>query len=497
MLYLWSKRRSALSALCLAMLAPVGLSHAEDFNNASNAFYSETHVFNSESDRLVKNTQQVDETLVNLERVLQVPHRAAQGLKTLDVTLAAVKDGLAAAEAVPQTREKAKKLKASLEAIQKPVHGAAGTADKIDKATTPAREATQKAEQTCQRVLTAEGELKHVSNGYFDQVDHLVLCTHSHPNIEPASVKVVGGTTAVYIEVDKEMKLINDKYEQAVQAPAKALHALQDQIAPLEKLIPPVESLNGRLDPLRDPLVELKKILDQRVGVSFGFPVPGICHKNGVSAPYPCGVKTCKKWPGVKYPCGTKWCTKSVDIPYPCPKDQHVDITMSVSDALQGVDAIEKKIESMLSSTAWTALKTVGVDKIVHELQSKANSLVNAVLSKLHLDVDTSLPGLDIAFNANVFNAALADINKLGGVLNQFEPMLDVDSPAFKPFALSGKFAKEAFSLAHGVGCATKPLPVPQPTIHPAPQIMPKPFIRPLILPRLLGLPRHGELPLK
>jgi len=481
MLHLRSKRRrSALSALCLALLAPVGISHAEDFNNASNAFYSETHAFYSESDRLVKNTQQVDETLVNLERVLQVPHRAAQGLKTLDVTLTAVKDGLAAAEAVPQTREKAKKLKASLEIIQKPVHSAASTADNIDKATTPAREATQKAEQTCRRVLNAEGELKHISTGYFDQVDHLVQCTHSHPNIEPASIKIVGGTTAVYIEVDKEMKLVNDKYEEAVQAPAKALHAIEEQIAPLEKLISPVELLNRRLEPLRGPLVELKTILDHRVGVSFSFPVPGICHKKGVSAPYPCGVKTCKKWPGIKYPCGTKWCSKSVDIPYPCPKDQHVDITMSVSDALQGADAIEKKIESMLSSTAWTALKTVGVDKIVHELQNKANSLVNVVLSKLHLDVDASLPSLNIAFNANVFNAALADINKLGDVLNQFEPMLDVGSHTFKPFALSANLAKEAFSLAHGVGCATKPLPATQPVMHPTLLIMPRHNIRPI-----------------
>lgn len=415
--------------LCCALCVASSLAYAandEAFMQSANALFNEEKVFQFESKRLMDNTHQVDQALLNFETILMAEHKTAQALITLDNALTTIEKGLRIAEQVPQTREQAQKLKKDLETIHKPVASSAKTMSAVDAKVVPLLNATQKAEKVASKLVVIEDGFRHVSMSYFDTVGLVSQCEH-----DDMIIGIMDHSRIVYTDIDKEMKRINDTYDTVKKIPEKSFHEIRVQ---LEKIIPlevPLVRLHDTLEPLYHVLNDLEHALDKRIGVKPGYPCGAdVCYRE---QSYPCGTKTCHKY-GAPYPCGVKTCTQKV--PYPCGvKTCHVDITMSVSDALKGTEAIERKIESILSSTAYKALKEIGLGSIIKDLENQANALVKPILSKLNLNIDTSLPKLDIAFDLSLIDTGIADIGKFEAELVKLSAILDMRSPTFSPYS--------------------------------------------------------------
>ena len=415
--------------LCCILIVASSLAHANNddaFIKSANALFDEEKIFEIESKRLMDNTHQVDQALLNFETVLMAEHKTAQALITLDNALTTIEKGLSIAEQVPQTKEQAQKLKKDLETIHKPVASSAKTMSAIDAKVVPLLNATQKAEKVTSKLVVIEDGFRHVSMSYFDTVGLVSQCEH-----DDMIIGIMDHSRLVYTDIDKEIKRINDTYDTVKKIPEKSFHEIRVQ---LEKIIPleaPLVRLHDTLEPLYHVLNDLEHVLDKRIGVKPGYPCGAdVCYRE---QSYPCGTKICHKY-GAPYPCGIKTCTEKV--PYPCGiKTCHVDITMSVFDALKGSDAIERKIESILSSTAYKALKEIGLGSIIKDLENQANTLVKPILSKLNLNIDTSLPKLDIAFDLNLIDAGIADIGKFEAELVKLSAILDMHSPTFSPYS--------------------------------------------------------------
>lgn len=403
----------------------------EAFIEASKAFLNEGAVFESESKRLMNNTHEVDKALQDFEHILMVPHKTSQALITLDKALDTIEVGLTAAEQVPQTRAQAQKLKQDLQAVHKPISNASDTMKKVDDKILPLLKATHNAEVTAAKLVDVEDSFRGVGISYINTVGKVSQCDH-----DAVVIAILQNSRAVYSDIDKEMKNINNTYDTVKRIPQEAIVAIAKQIEKIRLLEEPLIHFNNQLKPLYVPLNQLRHVLDQRIGVSAPYPC-GVktCYKE---QSFPCGTKICKKNCGLttcKYPCGVKTCSQK--IPYPCGvKTCDVDISMSVGDAIKGADAIERKIESILSSTIYTALKEAGLGSIKRELEDKANALLKPVLSALDLHVDTSLPRLDVEFDMKMIEKGIADIAKFEAELVKLAAILDMHSPTFQPHSI-------------------------------------------------------------
>lgn len=423
-----------LAACCwLPWIALPHLVHAQEtpFMHTSTAFFQESEVFGKESSTLIDNTQSVDNALNTVDTALVLQHNIALALKKLDGTLTSARKLIVVAKQIPQTRAQAEKLAANLDQIQPAVSRAAANAERVDLALEPTRIAVAKAEHATAMALEYEGILRDFGLAYFAQAELLVQCTEARPELEPAATQILERSRMVFSHIDSNMHTVNRTYDATVQAPGQAvlatIDAIAHQIDQLKRLLASVEGLYDQLAPLNDPLAELEKILDQSVGFDFQYPCGAkICKK---STPYPCGVKTCHKW-GAPYPCGTKICHK--DVPYPCGVQTcNSGVHMSISTVMEGADAIEHKIEALLSSTAWTALKAIGVKQFVDQLKGQADRMLNPVLSKLHLDINPNLPDLNLAVDSVALNNVLARLDSMTQGLNNIAAQLNLNGPTF------------------------------------------------------------------
>lgn len=449
-----------ISCFCLVLLIFAQFTYADDssFVKSSTSFFNETETFSKESNLLIDNTQEVDNTLLTFENALSVPHNVATALKRLDDTLTVIKQMLVVAKQVPQTRAKAEKLEKDLDAIKPSVSDAAAKAAKLDLAVEPVRNAVSTTESAAEKALGYENESKDVALLYIEGIEKLIECSTTKPTIEPQTIQILDNSTVAFSTIDKGMKQANQKYAATVALPEKALKAtiaeITEQIKKLEQILAGVDGLQAQLQPLNNTLAELKKILDQSIGFSFQYPCGSkMCSQN---TPYPCGVKTCKKY-GVPYPCGTKICHK--EVPYPCGvKMCSARVSMALSTAINGTDAIESKIESLLSSTAWKALKIIGVKKFVDQLEKDANSLTGPVLSKLHLDISTNLPSLDIKLNSATLGTSTQQLTQLYDLLTEFGKSVDISTPTFAPEITKLQLLdKDISSLLKVSGCQAAP----------------------------------------
>ncbi len=446
--------------ICITTLTvthPARADQSQEFMKSSTTFFTETGTFETESNLLIKNTQEVDDALLKLENALSVPHKLATALKTLDNTLDTVKQMIGVAKLVPQTKAQAENLEKRLNTIHPNVKKAAESAEKFDKSVEPFRNATNKAEEAAATCLVGERTIQQAAFGYTDSVEALVGCVEKQPAAEPTAITLLNRSTDSFQKINAGMKKANETYDTTVGLPAKALQATTDkilsQLKQMEDLLAAVNRLQGDLGPINNALAELKKVLDQSVSVSFDYPCgPKMCSQK---VPYPCGVKTCRKW-GASYPCGTKWCNK--EAPFVCGVNTcDANIGMSVGTIVTSANEIEHKIESMLSSTAWEALKVIGINKVVDELKKKADGLFKPVMSKLHLDFPVDLPNLDI-FDVKLLTDAVPKFTQLGDAMMQFNKIVSMDSPVFGPnLDQLDKLRVETTGLLRQVQCIAPP----------------------------------------
>ena len=451
-----------IAGLCLLGLASAQLTFADDtpFAKSSSAFFKETETFTKESNLLIDNTQEVDNTLLNLENALTIPHKVATALKQLNETLALIKEMVVIAKQVPQTRDAAQTLETNLDAIKKPVAEAADKSAKLDQAVEPVRKATGKAESAAETTLNYENKFRTAALAYINMIELLSPCAESKPNIEPQAIKILDNSTSTFNKIDTGLIQVNQKYAATVSMPEKALKAtisqVQEEIKQLEQILNAVDGLQGQLHPLNDALADLKKVMDQQVGFDFEYPCGSkMCSQ---STPYPCGAKMCKGKFGVKYPCGTEMCHK--EVPFPCGvKMCSEKLHLSVSTVINGADAIEHKIESLLSSTAWQALKTIGVKKYVDDLQKQAESLTKSVTGKLHLNISTKLPDMNFKLNAAILATLTQQLNKFADVIPPIGLGIDINSPSFASEFSKLTAMEKDFPKLGCQGAPAKPMP--------------------------------------
>jgi hypothetical protein len=427
----------------------VHASSDEQFYASSNAFFDEAKVFQYESKRLMDNTHEVDRTLIDFERILSIPHKTSQALKTLDGTLTTIKTGLTAAEQIPQTKEQAQKLKQSLEGVQKPVSTASKKMETIDNKIAPLLKVVHNAELTASTLANDEETFRIAGIGYINTVGLVSKCEHGD-----TIISILDNSRSAYSDIDREMKRINDGYDYTKKIPQKAIDEISKEIDKISLLENPLSNLNARLWPIYEPLNELKNVLDKRISVKAPY-ICGVdtCYKE---QEFPCGTKMCKKNCGITtchYPCGVKMCSQKV--PYPCgEKTCDIEISMSVSDAIKGSEAIEKKIESMLSSTVYKALKVAGLGSIIKDLENSANNLVKPVLNKLNFNIDASVPNLDINLDVKMIDGAIADIGKFDVEIGKLIPMVNMQGPTFKPYSMKlDKINMDIKSLLNSPQC--------------------------------------------
>ncbi|MBE0491356.1 MAG: hypothetical protein IBX44_03780 [Sulfurospirillum sp.] len=395
------------------------------FLEAVHKLFDQEKVFQVESKRLMKNTQEIDHALINFETLLNAEHKTTQALITLDTALGTIEKVLVIAELVPQTKEEAQILKKNIAIVHKPVATAAKKMSQIDAKIVPLQKATHKTEKVTSALVKVETGFREMSLRYFDAVGLVAQCEH-----DDTILGIVNHSYVVYVGIDKEVNHINNTYDNIKHIPQKSLHALSVEFEKLAKLEAPLLNLHKKLVPLYHALNDLEHVLNQHIGVKPAYPC-GVktCHHE---VSYPCGVKKCKKL-GASYPCGVKTCTKKA--PYPCGvKTCHVEISVSVADAIKGADMIEHKIESSVSSFVYKALKEVGLGSIVKDLEHQAQNLLKPVLKKLNLSIDTSLPSLDINLNLAMIEAGIADLEKFENELIKLGKILDMQSPTFAPY---------------------------------------------------------------
>ena len=391
----------------------------EKFIKASKAFYKEGKVFKGESHRLMNNTQEVDAKLHQFKNKLNDIHKTTQALMNLERTISTIKLGLTAAELIPQTKTEAKALKDGLDRVHNPVSKATDTMKKLDAHVNPLLKQTEKTQKVTANLVKQEKRFRTGGIKYLDGVEKVTKCVKTD-----VGIKVLTESDKKYTKTDKSVKKINDSYANAKKAPEKVMNEILREIKKIKTFEKPILSLNTKLRPLFKPLNKLKHILDQRVHIKVPY-VCGekICHKK---EKYPCGTKTChKRVLGVKVPysCGIKYCHKK--IPYPCgTKTCHVNISMSVSDIINGSHSIELKLQSMLSSGIYDVLKKVGLKSIIKDLKNRANGMLKPILKELHLNINPKLPELNIDLNANMLNIATKDISGLNIELIKIEKLL-------------------------------------------------------------------------
>lgn len=408
----------------------------EGFKKSATAFFNETKTFTAESKLLIDNTQEVDTALLNLETALSVPGKVATALKQLDNTLANIKQMIVIAKQVPQTRAKAEQLEKNVDAIKPSVAKAAETAAKVDKAVEPVRTAANKTETVVSTALDYEIAFRTFALTYFDGINKLIACSTANPDImaktQKNTIKILDGSTASFKVIDTGITKVNQTYASTVAMPEKALKAtiseISEQIKQLEPILTSVNGLQDKLKTLNNTLAELRKVLDQSIGFSFDYPCgPKMCSQ---STPYPCGTKMCEGKIS-DYPCA-KICYE--EVPYPCGVNTCSEgVSMSLSTVINGADAIETKIESLLSSTAWQALKTIGVKKYVDGLINQANSLTNQVLNKLNLDIAMNLPDLNIKLDTGKLDASIPQFTALTNPITQIGDSINMKNPVFAP----------------------------------------------------------------
>lgn len=395
------------------MMVLLYASNIDTFQKASHAFISEGNVFKSESKRLLDNTTQMHNTLLALEKDLSKPHKITQNLQKLDKGLSTIKNILQGVSVIPQIRSDVQKLIQNIDTVSSPVHSSLEKMQQLDKVIKPLLSTTQKAEKANTKILDAEQKFRHGNLLYLQKVIKAESCLHGK-----FMTTVLTHSKKSYDTVDQHLKQINDDYDTAKNAPYKIMQEVIHEIENLLQINASLHDLVTKLENLYNPLMDVKHLLDKKLSISIPYAC-GIktCSK---SEPYPCGVKTCSHriayGCGVKmcskhtflgtthYPCGTKTCHKNVDYPcgtktchknvdYPCgTKTCHVSISLSIEDILHGTDFIEAKIQSLLSSYVWDALKDVGLESYIKKLQDKANALLEEELKKLHLDIKLNLP---------------------------------------------------------------------------------------------------------
>ncbi len=318
--------------------------------------------------------------LGDIAKVLSIPSKLVTALDKTIASLKAVRAGLETAEAVPQIREKAQKLKESVQGSLEEAISLRTKAERIAKQVAPAQKAAQGG-----------------STGFGQASLTLTLFDIAALRNEPAATSMIqysidyfpeprrdcvqgkvdpkaNNATTLVVELDRAVTVL--LYEPDVPG-IDPLRGLADKLkaSALNDLLGDVGRLDKRIAKLDGPLKAVEKLLDESFKVDFGL----------------------------------------------------YKVKVSGRVIAKGADAIESEIEHLLGKLAWKAAKEFGVKKLVNALTKDANKAFKKAYSKLDFDADVHLPGLD---RLDPLESELSGLVKAIPTSLAF-PVLNLHSPDF------------------------------------------------------------------
>ena len=427
------------SALILALgLFSLPSAHAQSLADEAKGFKAELPVFFKESAQLVANTEEVDRVLAGLDTPMTTTHDVATALQQLKTSLDTINTGLVAAKLYPPAKDKVDYFQGNvLDPLRAGVDKVARPVKSLDDRLKPLRIAVSSARGANKKLLDQEKLLQQSGKKFGDQLVALADCALPASLPDSTQVQVFIQAKSLYGGVDKVLQEVNTGYANAVRAPKDSISRISEKLRPIGELGVVISPINQQIQPLHGALAELDRVMNQSVGFSFAYaPSVEICWKE---VPIPC----LKFWEG--------GCSQSV--PYPCPKIG-VDVSISVKNALGGADAIQREIESKLSSVAWGALKALGVGRFVQELQNEANGLMKPVFDKV-LDQLKIKPQLDLDLDLAI-NFDINQINQLSKDLDSFGLKLVSPSRSFQ-FSPDGFLSYRTLDELFEYGCNEPP----------------------------------------
>lgn len=314
-----------------------------------------------DQDKLINRVDNIQTTLRTASYALGVLSVLEKDLRALEVSVETLYTAALAAEAIPQSREKAKPIRESLATARTNVKKARASMTAITLKTEPVRLKLVSAADKAGKVETALTAVNTVPCGTTGVLRLIEKCAGAMPADKQACAYRSLGAYASMTE-----KAFND-YDALVRPlitdPADWLPAL-DFVNPftadmqaLDQLRRDIEALTSRLDVLAGQLSTFTNVLNREFGFSFPYPNP-------------------------------KW-----DDPF---RTSNCDVKVSARVIIQGADAIQRAIEDYIGGFLWGVLKGIGVDKYVRQLQDAANGAINEAMKLVHFDMDVSLPSLDL-----------------------------------------------------------------------------------------------------
>lgn len=318
----------------------------------------------------VRNTQDFLDTTANRLGMLST---LDADLKRLEKAINAVYAAAETAEAIPQAREKAKKVKETLAPAKANVTAARERLDKIVAKTEPLR---QKLQTAADKAGQLNEGLWAIDQGIITQIPHATAIANrclvrsadaKKPCVSKSLDSKADDIDSVVLEYDKAVRLL-------LTNPAPWLPSLDFfnpfglELNGIDGMRADLERLISRMEGLASQLEKLNAVLDKSFSFSFPYPDPTVTNPLRTS-------------------------------------DYEVKVGFRI--ILKGVDAIENEIEKVLSSFLWSVLKDLGVGKYVEKLQNEANKAVNYAMDLVHFDVDLNLPSMD---PLSPFEQALAEL---------------------------------------------------------------------------------------
>ena len=313
-------------------------------------------------------------------------------LKALEASLVAINTAATSAEAIPQAKPKAQKIKETLAPLKANVTLARQRVDAIKAKTEPIRIKLDNAADKAEKVSKA---LWVVNQGAIANMRFPISIAAGCLKKLPADKQACAGKNIDNLanEVDGVVR----EYDRIV----RMLLANPEPWLPSMHFFDPFSADLGELDSLRQEIQRIAASL-KTLSAQLGKVNAVLGMEFGFSFPYPD--------PTLTNPFRTS--------------DYHVSI--SFKTILDGVTAIENKIEDKIGGFLWGVLNELGVGKYVRQLQNEANNAVNAALSALNLDIDVNMPSLDILEKLEKAELILsADLDAL------HFPEIDTKLPAF------------------------------------------------------------------
>ena len=308
-------------------------------------------------------------------------------LRKLEASAKTLQSAAVAAEAIPQAREKAGKIKASLGASLKEITAARIRVDAIVAKTEPLRLKLADAADKADKLGKA---LYIINNGFVKKFPRLAQAAEAclaslpgntracaDPNVSKYAVKL----DQALVDYDKAVKVLI--YTPGAWLPSvDFFNPFGPELAEIDSLRKQIEALYDRVEGLSNKLSGLNTLVNS--SFSFSFPYPTL---TGMSS---------------------------------------YRVSIGFRTIMDGADAIEGKIKSVLSSFLWEVLSKLGVGGYVDSLIKQANNALNVILDAVDANINLGLPDLAAL---NVFEA---DELKLEASINALKlPSVGMDLPNF------------------------------------------------------------------